>query len=129
MPFLSSAQPASRPAVRGRGPLARLVAGIWLLVYVGLVGATPVADAFVDHGAEVVLHVEDADGGHCPASHGDELCQICQFAQGLRAVQAPSGVVLVSDVAASASAPGARGTAPSDLQFLDGRSSRAPPLG
>lgn len=109
--------------------MARLVAGIWLLFYVGLVGATPVADAFVDHGSEVVLHVEDADGGHCPASHSDELCQICQFAQGLRAVQAASAVVLAEDVAASASAPGARGTAAGEMHFLDGRSSRAPPLG
>jgi len=129
MPTASSATKPERRAPRGRGRVARALAGLWLLFYVGLVGASPVADAFVDHGSDVVVHVEDAEGGHCPASHGDQLCEICQFATGLRALQSEADVSLSAAGRASALAPGARGTAAVELHFLDGRSSRAPPLG
>jgi hypothetical protein len=103
--------------------------GLWLLFYVGLVAAAPVADGFMDHGEQVVLHIEDADGGHCPDSHGGDACDICQLAQGLRAVAAPISIEMsrVADIGTPAA--GARGVAPVEMHFLDGRSSRAPPLG
>lgn len=129
MPTASSATKPERRASRVRGRVARALAGLWLLFYVGIVGVSPVADAFVDHGSDVVVHVEDAEGGHCPASHGDQLCEICQFATGLRALQSQADVTVGAISGSARVAPGTRGAAAVELHFLDGRSSRAPPLG
>lgn len=117
-----------RSAPKGRGVVWRVLSGLWFLFYVGLVAGAPVADGFVDHGQQVVLHIEDADGGHCPDSHGD-ACDICQLAHGLRAVAAPASIEIPRIADAGAPATGVRGVAPLEMHFLDGRSSRAPPLG
>jgi hypothetical protein len=129
MSFRSPFARRRRSALKGRSVLARVLSGAWLLLYVGLVAGAPVADGFVDHGQEVVLHVEDADGGHCPASHGAEACDICQLAQGLRAISTPLVIELPRVADVGTVAVGVRGVAPAELHFLDGRSSRAPPLG
>lgn len=118
-----------RSAPRGQGPLARLFAGLWMLLFVAVVAGAPVADGFVEHGEPMVVHIEDANGGHCPASHGADVCELCQLAQGLRAVLAQADVEIPETDDIVGTAPGARGVAPVELQFLDGRSSRAPPLG
>lgn len=129
MSLLAPLSPKPRPAPKGRGVLGRALAGLWLLFYVGLIAGAPVADGFMDHGQQVVLHVEDADAGHCPASHGSEACNICQLAHGVRAVATPVSIEFPRAADAGAPATGARGVAPIELHFLDGRSSRAPPLG
>jgi len=121
--------PPRRSALRGRGALARVLSGLWLLLYVGMVAGAPVADGLVDHHETVVVHIEDADGGDCPTSHGPEACEICQLVNGLRAVLAPASLDIEFAAAEASVASGARGTAPVALTFLDGRSSRAPPLG
>jgi hypothetical protein len=128
MSFRPSSIRLRRPALRGRGVLARALASLWMVLYLGMVAAAPVADGFVDHDQPVAMHIEDAEGGDCPASHSGEACDICQLAHGLRAVLAPQTVVIPSAAALEIAALGARGVAPVELSFLDGRSSRAPPL-
>ena len=125
----SPSQLPRRSARSGRGAFARLLASLWLALYVGVVAGAPVADGFVDHDEQVVVHVEDADAGDCPASHGSEACDICQVAQGLRAMPALASAEIPVAAERGRVAPGARGVAPVELNFLDGRSSRAPPLG
>lgn len=129
MQFRSLAQRPRRSAHSGRGAFGRLLAGLWLVLYVGVVAGAPVADGFVDHDEQVVVHVEDADAGDCPASHGSEACEICQVAHGLRAMPTLASAEIPVGAELSRVAPGARGVAPVELNFLDGRSSRAPPLG
>lgn len=116
---------ATRPRV-SRGPLARVVASLWLVLHVFVVAALPVADGFKDHGAPVVMHVEDADGGHCPASHG-ESCDLCQLAHGMRALVVRSADITAPLIERRAPSPNAAQLAPAALEFLDGHSSRAPP--
>ncbi len=100
---------------------------LWALFYATAAAAAPVADGLVDHASAVVLHVEDADGGHCPLSHAPESCQICHLAQGLRAVPTPAPALAVADGRDIAQPVCHRIVAPAALEFLAGHSSRAPP--
>lgn len=129
MSFPAPASGPHRSALRGRGRLARLVSGLWMLLYAVTVAAAPVADGLVDHHEQVVVHIEDANGGDCPSSHGPEACDICQLAHGLRAVLVPATLTIprLSDAVSRPVADVA--TLSASLHFLDGRSSRAPPLG
>lgn len=115
--------PRSRPA---RGPLARLLVGLWLALHVFTVAAAPVLDGLADHGKDVVLHIEDVDGGHCPPDHSD-VCDLCQFSHGLRAIASgPAGLGLPA-VERRSPTPAAALVLPAAVAFLDGHSSRAPP--
>jgi hypothetical protein len=116
---------AARPRV-SRGPLARVLASLWLVLHVFVVAALPVADGFADHGGPVVMHVEDADGGDCPSPHG-ESCELCQFAHGMRALVARSADFTAPVIERRVAAPDAAQHAPAAFDFLDGHSSRAPP--
>lgn len=109
-----------------RGPLARVLAGVWLLLHVFTVAALPVADGLADHSDAVVAHIEDAEGGHCPASH-HASCDLCQFAHGLRAVAGDAGAYAIPAVSRQSLPPVGTVTLPGDLAFLDGHASRAPP--
>lgn len=91
-----------------------------------MVAALPMADGLTDHRDAVVAHVEDADGGDCPSSHG-ESCDLCQFAHGMRALVATESGLHTPVIARRASVPDARFVVPADFAFLDGHSSRAPP--
>lgn len=113
----------SRPA---RGPLARLLVGLWLVLHVFTVAAAPVADGFVDHGEEVVVHIEDVDGGQCPPAHS-EACDLCQFSHGLRAIAGGPADLGLPMVERRSPTPAAAVALPADFAFLDGHSSRAPP--
>lgn len=116
-------------APKGRGAFSRLFAGLWMVLYLGVVAVAPVADGLMDHHDQTVLHVEDADGGHCPPSHDGEACDMCQLAHGLRALAVPPLAEISRLTDAGHAATAARGIAATELSFLDGRSSRAPPLG
>lgn len=111
-----------------RGSLARVLAGLWLVLHVFVVAGAPVADGMVDHAEQVVVHVEDADGGPCSSSHGPEACDLCQLAQGFRGVASQAKGLDVPHVAQQAGQPTSRLTAPAAFEFLDGHSSRAPPV-
>jgi hypothetical protein len=103
-----------------------VLAGLWLVLHVFTVAALPVADGFADHGTAAVAHFEDADGGTCPASHAHG-CDLCQFAQGLRAIGGAESDFLLPAADDGAALPQGRLTVLGDLAFLDGHSSRAPP--
>jgi hypothetical protein len=103
-----------------------VLAGLWLVLHVCVVAVSPVADGFADHSDAVVQHIEDADGGECPTSHGD-LCELCHFAHGLRALEARGADVCVPAATPQVRAPATAVALPTALEFLDGRSSRAPP--
>lgn len=129
MPFRPSSIRLRRPALRGRGVLARALASLWMVLYLGMVAAAPVADGFVDHDQPVAMHIEDAEGGDCPASHSGEACDICQLAHGWRAAIAAADVAVPAAADRDGSDAAARDVAVAPLTFLEGRSSRAPPLG
>lgn len=93
----------------------------------GLAGGLPLLDAAVEHPDTPVSHVEDASGGDCPASHGHH-CDICQLLAGARALPLPAGHPSVVDVERRQPAPQSQHLVASAV-FLDGHSSRAPPLG
>jgi hypothetical protein len=107
--------------------MARVLAGMLLVLQVFVVGAIPVLDAGTDHTEQVVVHIEDAQHSDCPASHDAESCQLCQAISSLRGVPSSAGampqptgpraVALPLDVVEGAPA----------LGFLSGNSSRAPP--
>lgn len=111
---------------RARGPLARVLAGLWLAFHVFTVAALPVADGLADHSGAVVAHVEDADGGHCALAHGHG-CELCQFAHGLSALAGEGAAVGVASVTQQARPPHGALAVSAALTFLDGNSSRAPP--
>jgi len=117
----------SRQPRHSRGALARVLAGLWLVLHVFVVAAAPVADGLVDHGDAVVVHMEDADGGQCPASHGPEACDLCQLAQGMRGLAGQAKALTVPAVARASALPVSRVTHPVAFEFLEGHSSRAPP--
>ena len=119
--------PLASPRAPRRGRLSRALVGLWSLLYLLLAAGVPVVDGFADHDAEVVAHIEDADGGDCPASHGTEGCELCHLVQGARALPtaAPS-LSWAADAKSSGPVPG-RVHAPAAFAFFDGHSSRAPP--
>lgn len=123
----SSRHLASQPRFL-RGPLTRVLAGLWLVLHVFMVAGAPVADGLMDHANKVVVHVEDADGGPCSSSHGGEACDLCQLAHGFRGVVAQAKGLDVPKVALAVGQPTSRVTAPAAFEFLDGHSSRAPPV-
>jgi hypothetical protein len=123
-----ASQLTSRSLAFRRGPFARVLAGLWMVVYLVVVTAVPVADAYVGHGDEIVAHWEDAEQSNCPASHAAGECQVCQILVSARAL--PASHVTPSLLGSDAS------RLPADAQrialtatFLTGNSSRAPPLG
>lgn len=122
-------QPAtlSRRLRHSRGILARAVAALWLVLHVFTVAGLPVVDGLADHPDAVVAHIEDADGGNCPASH-DDSCDLCQVAHGLRALAAAPAGYGLPVVERRAPAPHGVLTHPGAFAFLDGNSSRAPPV-
>lgn len=123
----SSRRTAFNAALLGRGFVARVLAGMLLVLQVFVVGAVPVLDAGEDHSGKIVLHVEDAQQNDCPASHDAGDCQFCQAISLLRglpvggdATPQPTGLralALPMDVREGAPA----------LVFLSGNTSRAPP--
>lgn len=112
-----------------RGPWARVLTGLWMLLHLAVVGGAPLADGLVDHEAAAVVHVEDADGGDCPTPHDAEGCHLCQLAHGLRAVLVEPPTATAPALAQSVQPTAERLDASSSLAFLAGRSTRAPPLG
>ena len=108
--------------------MARAAAGVWLLLHLFMVAAIPVADGAVSHTDRVVVHIEDADGGNCPASHGPEHCTLCQYAHGLRALPGTAESAPAALPAAEQAPIAARQTRPVAASFLAGHSSRAPPV-
>lgn len=124
----TSARPANSAAARlGRGAIGRLLAAVLLVLQVFVVGAVPVLDAATEHTERVVLHVEDAQQGDCPASHDAEDCQLCQVLSAVRGIPAEGQAVPLPAVARATMQPvAAQGRAPAHV-FLSGNSSRAPP--
>lgn len=127
MPSPSPRTVTERPAPRRRG-LARALAGVWVLLHLLLVAGAPVLDAAVGHADRVVAHWEDADGSDCPASHGADQCQLCQSLVKARALASGDAPPAIPESAQQQRSERARLATPA-LAFLDGHSSRAPPLG
>jgi hypothetical protein len=113
-------------AQSGRGRLGRLLAATLLALQVFVVGAVPVLDAATEHVDRVVVHVEDAQQGDCPASHDAEDCQLCQVLSAVRGMPAERATPPLSAVALALPPMDAEDRVPA-LVFLFGNSSRAPP--
>lgn len=120
-----SAAPAS-PSRPARGPLARLLVGLWLVLHVFTVAALPVVDGFVDHGDAVVAHIEDVGGGNCPPNHAG-ACDLCHFTQGLRAVTARATSGALPVIERSTLAPDRALAHPAEPVASGSHGSRAPP--
>jgi hypothetical protein len=111
----------------GRGSLGHLLAAALLVLQVFVVGVVPVLDATTDHVERVVVHVEDAQQGDCPASHDSEDCRLCQVLSAMRGMPTEGGSMPVPMAARAFPQPvDAEDRVPS-LVFLAGNSSRAPP--
>jgi hypothetical protein len=104
------------------------MAGVWVVLHLLLVAGAPVLDAAVGHADQVVAHWEDADGGDCPASHGADQCQLCQSVVKARALSGGDAAPAIPESSEQLRAERARAATPT-FAFLDGHSSRAPPLG
>ncbi len=111
----------------GRGALGRLLAVVLLVLQVFVVGVVPVLDAATDHVDGVVVHVEDAQQGDCPASHDADDCQLCQLLSAVRGMPAERGTPTVPTVALALPQPVDAEVRVPALVFLAGHSSRAPP--
>ncbi len=127
MPLASRPPRPDHPAPR-RGGLARTLTGLWVVLHLLLVTGAPVLDAAVGHSDSVVAHWEDSEGGDCPTSHGSDECQICQVVTKARALAAGGVATAIPETAAQQRADHAHLATPR-FAFLDGHSSRAPPLG
>jgi hypothetical protein len=112
---------------RSRGALARVLAGLWLVLHVFTVAGLPVADGFVDHGDAAVAHFEDADGGTCPADHGTQHCDLCQLLQAGSAFQCSADTLMDAPVTEADRRPAADVVLPRHAATRVGRSPRAPP--
>ena len=111
-----------------RGAVSRVLTGVWMALYLLVGAALPVADAQTSHADEVVWHWEDSERNDCPASHAADHCGLCHLVLGGRALPASATATLVPMDRRSEAPEGAAQVTPR-LAFLDGRSSRAPPLG
>lgn len=127
MPSTPAALRSQLSAPRRRG-WARAMTGVWMVLHLFLVAAAPAVDAGVGHTEQVLAHWEDSDGGDCPTSHGAEECQICHLVVKARA-QASNSVATAIPATADQQVPERARPAPPSFAFLDGHSSRAPPLG
>lgn len=105
-----------------------MLTGFWVVLHLLLVTGAPVLDAAVGHSDPVVAHWEDSEGGDCPTSHGSDECQICQVVLKARALASGGAAPAIPATADQQRAEGTRAATPS-FAFLDGHSSRAPPLG
>lgn len=127
MRFLPRTSRSDLPA-SWRGGWARVLTGIWMVLHLLLVAGAPVADAAMGHADQVVAHWEDSEGGDCPTSHGAEDCQICQVVVKSRALAASAASPAIAQTAEQQRSERARAVVPG-FAFLEGHSSRAPPLG
>jgi hypothetical protein len=59
-----------------RSRLGRACTLAWLLSQTAAGALTPIADALAGHGAEVVAHMEDDRGTHCPPAHSEMGCHL-----------------------------------------------------
>lgn len=118
-----------RPGAPRRGVFARLCVGLWLALQLGITGGLPALDASVEHLAEApVSHVEDASGSDCPQSHSHADCDLCQLLGGVRALPVAAAPAAAPRATRELPPPESRRVA-AQAVFLDGHSSRAPPLG
>jgi hypothetical protein len=122
-----TALPATHGPAFRRGPFARLLAGVWMVVHLLIVAAVPVADAHMGHTDEIVAHWEDAEQSDCPASHPAGDCQLCQVLVSARALPAQSATPVLLAAEGSRLPAGYERVALA-ASFLAGHSSRAPPL-
>jgi hypothetical protein len=122
-----SRRSAISAALAGRGLMARMLAGMLLVLQVFVVGAVPVLDAGTDHTEQVVIHIEDAQNSDCPASHDAEDCQLCQALSSLRAIPGSAGALPQPTGPRAVSLPMDVLVGAPALVFLSGNSSRAPP--
>jgi len=125
---IHAAQLSTRGPAFRRGPLARVLAGLWMVLHLAVVAAVPVADAYVGHTDEIVAHWEDAERSDCPASHPAGDCQLCQVLVSARALPAHSATPVFLG-AGVPRPPAGRERVAVAATFLSGHSSRAPPLG
>lgn len=56
--------------------LGRVAVLLWLVGQTAGAVLAPVADALTGHGVEVVAHVEDDAGTHCPPTHSEVGCHL-----------------------------------------------------
>lgn len=114
-------------ALLGRGTVARVMAGLLLVLQVFAVGAVPVLDAASDHSDRVVVHIEDAQQSDCPASHDADDCQLCQVLSSLRGLPGAAGALPQPTGPRAVALPLDVVEGAPTLGFLAGNSSRAPP--
>ena len=114
-------------ALFARGAVARVLAGLLLVLQGFVTGAVPVLDGRADHSEKIVIHVEDAQEQNCPASHDAEDCQLCQAFSSLRGVPANAGAEGRPELVRVAGAPVDAVQGALSLVFLSGNASRAPP--
>jgi hypothetical protein len=109
--------------------VARAVAGVWMLLHLLVVAGIPVVDGLAEHDSPTVAHIEDLGNTDCPTQHaGHGACDLCQIVKSGRVAVASVPGLPVPAVTSVATPTRDRANAPVALVFLDGRSSRAPPL-
>lgn len=109
--------------------LARAVAGVWMLLHLLVVAGVPVVDGLADHESPSAAHIEDLGNTECPTQHaGHGACDLCQIVKSGRVSVAAVTALPVPSLTTTATPTRDRANAPVALVFLDGRSSRAPPL-
>ncbi len=69
---------SSIPSRRRARWTTRTFASAWLVLYALIAAVLPLADARAEHGANVVVHIEDGNGSDCPAQHDASVCHTCQ---------------------------------------------------
>lgn len=109
----------------GRGAISRVVTGLWMALYLLVVGVVPVIDARDGHG-DVVAHWEDANDTSCPPQHDASACQLCQLIGGSGAPAADPQHFPPCQARERSPVPGARTRGPAALAAA-GPSTRAPP--
>ena len=63
-----------------RSRVGRFVVTVWLVGQTASGALAPVADALTGHGSDVVAHVEDDAGTHCPPAHSEVGCHLAAAA-------------------------------------------------
>jgi len=123
----TSRHSALAAALLGRGLMARVMAGMLLVLQAFVVGAVPVLDAGADHSEQVVVHIEDSQNNDCPVSHDAEDCQLCQVLSAIRGLPGGSGAMPQPTGPRAAAPPMDVWEGAPALVFLSGNTSRAPP--
>lgn len=111
----------------GRGRFARVLAGLWMSLFLLVAAGAPVVDGLFGHTDKVVAHWEAEGGSQCPPVHSTDDCQLCQNVVGARALLS-AAIALNVPAAERAPREATEARAASQLVLLEAHAPRGPPL-